>query len=144
MKTCTKCGGEKPESEFYKRCGRDTLHNWCKKCFCACNRKNLSSMKEENPGRVRKMNSIRARKLNYGLSKEAYANLLTEQEGRCALCGEEFSSLNNKRKIHVDHCHVTGRLRGLLCFSCNVGLGNFKDSKMRLLLAIRYLQKFSS
>src|SRR6267142_1795993 len=59
------------------------------------------------------------------------------QENSCAICGVSFS-----RTPHVDHCHVTGKIRGLLCSKCNRGLGFFQDSVQTLESAVRYLKKF--
>ena len=83
--------------------------------------------------------SVRRRRLlaAYGLSEEQ----LSELEARdpvCAICGSDMSGDRNKA---VDHCHETGRVRGLLCRSCNTGLGNFKDDPKRLRAAIRYLAR---
>jgi hypothetical protein len=57
--------------------------------------------------------------------------------GYCVLCGAEESDI----KLHMDHDHKTGKFRGWLCFSCNVGLGKFKDSVDLLILAAEYLEK---
>jgi hypothetical protein len=60
------------------------------------------------------------------------------QEGRCAICK---SPLSEGQKGHaVDHCHTTGTVRGLLCPSCNLGLGKFRDDPQLLSEAVRYLQ----
>lgn len=58
--------------------------------------------------------------------------MLAEQGGRCAVCAERPAE-------HVDHDHVTGKVRGLLCFNCNGGLGQFRDDPQILELAIEYL-----
>jgi len=60
----------------------------------------------------------------YGLSKKEYLTLLEEQNGCCALCGVHHSQLN--KRLCVDHNHVTGVVRGLLCSSCNFALGLLK------------------
>lgn len=70
----------------------------------------------------------------YGLSQANYQDMAEEQEGRCAVCDEPFNDDDN-----VDHCHRTGKVRGLLCSHCNKGLGFFKDSVPKLLKAIKYL-----
>lgn len=57
----------------------------------------------------------------YGLTQEQFDKLLATQEGRCAICGDPFN-----RTPHVDHCHTTGRVRGLLCAPCNTGLGVYE------------------
>ena len=72
----------------------------------------------------------------YGLSADAYWTLWREQNGLCAICGEE-----PERDLVVDHCHMHGHVRGLLCGSCNSGLGFFRDSASALCAADRYLAK---
>ena len=52
-----------------------------------------------------------------------YEQMLVQQGGECAICGQKDKSFN----LAVDHCHGTKRIRGLLCSQCNVGLGSFKD-----------------
>ena len=59
------------------------------------------------------------------------------QDGKCAICGKEPED----RRLAMDHCHATGRIRGLLCMHCNVGLGMFKDKKELLEQAIAYLSR---
>ncbi len=70
-----------------------------------------------------------------GVTDEMYAAMLVEQQGRCAICGEE-----SDRPLQVDHCHRTKKKRKLLCHMCNRGLGHFRDSPWLLAEAIRYLQ----
>lgn len=70
----------------------------------------------------------------YKLLAHEYQDLALKQEGRCAICDEPFNDDD-----HVDHCHTSGKVRGLLCHSCNRGLGFFKDSALRLIRAINYL-----
>lgn len=72
----------------------------------------------------------------WGLTVEAYEQLLTEQGGVCAICSRPCPS---GRKLAVDHDHETGRVRGLLCGVCNRGLGYFKDDKGLLEAAVLYL-----
>jgi len=72
----------------------------------------------------------------YNISIEDYEFMLEIQKNRCAICGSEPTK---KRALAVDHDHKTGQVRGLLCNTCNLGLGQFKDSKDLLLKAIKYL-----
>lgn len=75
----------------------------------------------------------------FGITPEDYFKLLEKQNFKCAICGilqEDYS-----RRLAVDHDHETGKIRGLLCNNCNVGLGNFQDSKNNLTNAINYLDK---
>lgn len=83
--------------------------------------------------------SERKRKLKrYGLTEETYEALLVSQNNLCAICCKKNET---KRDWHVDHCHTTGKVRGILCHYCNLGLGNFKDNKEYLENAIAYLSK---
>ena len=70
----------------------------------------------------------------YGVCR---VQLFNEQKGRCALCN---TSVRLGQQCHIDHCHITGKARGLLCHHCNSGLGSFKDDPRLLRAAIRYLQ----
>jgi hypothetical protein len=72
----------------------------------------------------------------YGISLEQYEILLEVQDHKCAICKDECLS---GRNLAVDHCHESGRVRGLLCVNCNIGLGNFRDSSKLLMQAIDYL-----
>ena len=76
--------------------------------------------------------------------EERYAKALEANDGldACALCGAEYSTYgDNPRRLHVDHDHETEKIRGLLCNTCNLGLGAFKDSIELMLEAINYLHE---
>ncbi len=73
-------------------------------------------------------------KKNYGITLKVYNNIIELQNKRCYIC-------DNETKLYVDHCHTSGRIRGLLCNTCNLGLGAFKDSIANLEKAISYLEK---
>jgi hypothetical protein len=72
----------------------------------------------------------------YGLTAEAYATLLSKQNGVCAIC-----RVSSRKALDVDHDHATGKVRGLLCGACNKGLGQFQDSPDILLTAHQYLKE---
>jgi hypothetical protein len=78
---------------------------------------------------------FRAVRQKYGLSKEKYEELLVLQGGRCAICDEV-----PPKRLRVDHCHRTGKVRGLLCDLCNSGIGKLRDDPERLTRAVEYLQ----
>jgi hypothetical protein len=88
-------------------------------------------------------------KTYYKLTWEDYLNLYEKQHGQCAICLTPIAALyqegvNSKKDVaHVDHCHETGRVRGLLCRYCNVGIGHLKDSALLCKLASKYLEKES-
>jgi hypothetical protein len=72
----------------------------------------------------------------YSLTPDQYESLSREQNGRCAIC----NTLPRRRsRLHVDHDHATGLVRGLLCNQCNLGLGHFSDEVSRVAAAFRYL-----
>lgn len=91
--------------------------------------------RESNPDAVKRMHLKRY----FKMSLEDYNDLLESQEGVCAICGKE--ELRNKNDLSVDHCHDTGKVRGLLCGACNAGIGNLGDSAEKLELALVYLRK---
>jgi len=64
--------------------------------------------------------------------------MLEEQEHKCAIC--LTSDVDLEKLLAVDHCHTTGKVRGLLCSNCNLALGNFKDNITNLEQAIKYLK----
>lgn len=85
-------------------------------------------------------------KKRYGLSWDNFVLLFEQQNKQCKICDVVLSlDFKNKNKFpHVDHCHNTGKIRGLLCNTCNVGLGSFKDNKNLLLKASEYLNDFNA
>ncbi len=76
----------------------------------------------------------------YGLTPEHYEELVQSQSGLCAICKKIPSGEGNASKFHVDHCHDSGKVRGLLCSSCNTGLGLFKHKIENIRSAIRYAE----
>ena len=77
----------------------------------------------------------------YGLTEERYYEILKEQNYQCAICGATEKDFRRQR-FCVDHCHDTGVVRGMLCFACNVILGNAHDNPELLESAVSYLKKF--
>lgn len=84
-----------------------------------------------------------ALKKRFGMSLEDYKNLLSSQGGVCAICAQPETAQDPKagaaRAMAVDHCHTSGRVRALLCSSCNTGLGLFGDDPVRIMAAASYL-----
>lgn len=74
----------------------------------------------------------------YNLTKQQYNTMFSSQNGLCAICFQT----NPKKRLAIDHCHVTGLVRGLLCQNCNTGLGLFKDTTLFLKNAARYIDGF--
>jgi hypothetical protein len=79
---------------------------------------------------------------NYGITLEDARRMNEEQGSLCAICEEEGFTMadHHKMKLVVDHCHTTGKVRGLLCHNCNRALGLLKDNTERLKKAINYLE----
>lgn len=95
----------------------------------------MKRMKKENPDRHYKM--VRKANLSkYGITIEEYERIFEQQDGKCKICD---NVANGKGRLHVDHCHDTGKVRGLLCSSCNIGLGLFKHNADLLNEAIGYV-----
>lgn len=96
---------------------------------------------------ARKRNREHKLQMHYGITVEQYDEMLARQGGRCAICRRTSAEAADVRKeygLAVDHCHDTGRVRGLLCSSCNFGLGNFQDSADLLHEAVEYLKRSAS
>jgi len=95
---------------------------------------------QKHPDRVRAQQIKRT----YGLEWEQYLEMFTNQQGNCKICKVPLSLYPKQREheiAHVDHCHSTGKVRGLLCKSCNSGLGYFKESPLLFKLAAEYLEE---
>lgn len=101
--------------------------------------KAMREYRKANPDKFRNYDLKRT----YGITVEEYSALLEGQGGVCAICGKEERAVKNNsveyRNLAVDHCHTTGKVRGLLCTNCNQGLGNFMDNPAYLAKAISYL-----
>jgi hypothetical protein len=76
----------------------------------------------------------------YGITMEQYNKLFQDQKGCCAICGVHQAEQN--RRLHIDHCHETGVVRGLLCGNCNLALGHLKDSVEVIEKALVYMKGF--
>ncbi len=116
----------------------------CKKCTLSY----INSIYDPEKAKIsnaKKSSQKRSRELKcvYGITLDDYHTMLASQGNSCAIC--ETPSVHKKRKsFDVDHCHTTNKVRGLLCHSCNVGIGFLKDNVKLLERAILYLTKHSS
>ena len=82
--------------------------------------------------------------LKYGITKTEYLSLIEVQNNKCAICKKPEENRGRGGKIKnlaVDHCHETGKVRGLLCLNCNTALGSIKENKETLMQMIEYLEK---
>jgi len=80
-------------------------------------------------------------KHKYDLTLEQYDELLKSQDYKCAICKSSSCGRKDRKILFIDHCHNTGKVRGLLCNKCNCGIGNFKDKPEFLKEAIKYLER---
>lgn len=87
------------------------------------------------------LRNLQRRLKGYGITIEYYNQMFVDQNGLCAICGGHNT---NGRPLFVDHCHTTGKVRGLLCSHCNTGIGLLKDNITILQGAIKYLKSHQS
>ena len=76
----------------------------------------------------------------YGIDKPTFDKMLHDQNGKCGICEMMFDLSAKTTSPHVDHNHVTGKVRSLLCQKCNLGLGNFSETPEFLIKAAEYLK----
>lgn len=140
---CSKCQTRKPHEDFSASINPQS---WCRACSAESNRRKRKSDPErtrawDSSARVRNQSDptySRRRysymiKTKYGLEREEFDAMVLAHEGRCALC------LVATPDLIVDHCHQTGRVRGLLCSRCNTGLGLLGDNDTAIANALAYL-----
>lgn len=127
---CRACNLEKCKSEFSKD-GRVThkRQTICKPCKAKWMRED----RIKNPDKYKWQDT----RLNYGMTPSQYWVFFKEQGGVCAICKKQETS--KRGWLHVDHHHLTGKVRGLLCGKCNSGIGLFGEDKTVLASAIQYL-----
>lgn len=113
---------------------------YCKKCYRIRHKewreKNTERIRESWRNASRKHHTYEIRRdktlKGYNLTQEEYVAMEEAQDGRCAIC-------QKKAKLVIDHCHVSGVVRGLLCNKCNTSLGAFGDNIKGLQRALNYL-----
>lgn len=154
-RACVSCGEVKPHDHTFFRTVREQRNGepyvYVKRKCRACEYEDRVEYgrrnREKQNARRRSVTTpaeYRARNLkkNYGLSLEEYDAILTAQGGACAICGTQRNENHHTGRLMpltVDHCHKTGKVRGLLCGACNRGLGDFRDNPDNLRKAIDYL-----
>lgn len=160
MRRCKKCGELTPADAFYKNTGgRDGLRPECKSCTSARRKQWYATNREREIERVRqwqqanherylaKQAEYRARserddraghlRRKFAMTVEDYDRMAREQGGACAICSRPPRT---GTRLHVDRDHETGRVRGLLCFSCNVAVGQLQHDPSRIVRAADYLE----
>lgn len=127
MKKCIACNESKSLDVFYKY--KTGYYNpYCK----PCNKIRIREYRRNNSHG----HYLRKVKDKFKISTEEYESLYEKHNGKCAICLQN----NDGRRLSIDHCHETGKIRGLLCRKCNVALGYFRDNTEYLKRAILYLQ----
>lgn len=144
---------EKPLSEYYNaRKNKDNLKTECKSCHYEAHKiyranggyekekQNKQKKIEEDPSYGRNTRYI----YRYGITIDQYNEMLVKQNGSCKLCGnkEHIRSTSKDRKpkpLAIDHCHTTGKVRGLLCHNCNVMLGQYEKWKDKFPIFEEYI-----
>lgn len=117
----------------------------CKECRAATKRRATDAFRDRNPNYWREWSAVNQNrhtriKQQYGLTEAQWYAMRDAQGGGCAICGRAEGWKANAGMLVVDHCHSTGRVRGLLCPSCNRGLGQFEDEPARLIAAAAYVE----
>lgn len=129
------------------------LRHLCKACsherYRRWRRKNPNTLRENYlkirccKQYIRKMRDVWLKR-KFGITIIEYESMLEKQNGKCAICKnyEVAKKINNDkvREMSVDHCHKTGKVRGLLCTGCNTAIGHFKESIESMQSAIEYLR----
>lgn len=143
-KACNECAETKPLTEFYKHPRmRDGHFNRCKVCDRARARASMQKLREAGGytepkyGRSSQYHRRVRLKSKYGITPEEVDAMLDSQGGTCAICGTDDPG--GRGFWNVDHDHDTGKVRGLLCTSCNRGIGLLGDNVDRLMSAAAYL-----
>jgi hypothetical protein len=135
LKKCYDCGEHKEYSNFYKnRAKKDGHSDECKSCGRVRNRKHYVNNKEKWHASTERS---RRRRL-YGMEEGDYEKLLEKQKGRCAICGTDTPT--GRGKFHIDHCHSSGVVRGLLCSRCNQAIGLLQEDEHILTRALEYVR----
>jgi len=137
-KRCRKCWSFKPLSDF----GTSQKRFQCKSCFSAWKKEYYQRPEVKVKERQHFLKGYFKRA--YGITLDQYEEMLLKQNGCCAICKNKESRVNPKSKkvqpLSVDHCHQTGKVRGLLCSQCNLILGKFNDNILLFQACIDYLQ----
>ena len=146
---CGICGSEKritilksgKEKLICDKCRREKSSLWQKQNKERVNEKNRKWAKDNYDKKYDNSKNSKLLK-EYGITLDEYNKMSESQNHCCKICGKgETKELNGtKWKLSVDHCHKTGKIRGLLCSKCNVGLAKFEEDEQQFINAIKYLK----
>lgn len=138
-KKCSKCQIVKPATAgfFPLRNKKKQLSSWCRKCHSQ-----QSTIRNRRSPEARAAARLRTLKSRRGINLDQYNTMLLRQDGQCAICStRETNAKGTKERFCVDHDHITGKIRGLLCFRCNTAIGLLRDSSSFAQKAVEYLKK---
>ena len=138
MKLCSKCREEKSEIEFYR--DRNRKRADCKSCVNKIN----AQWSKDNPELKKLIDRRYKLKTMYGISMQDYEVMLRSQGNKCAIQGCGATKPGGRGFWHIDHCHTSGKVRGILCHNCNIALGYAADNIQKLKGMIRYLSTRSA
>ena len=130
-----------PLTEYAKRsASKDGLQRKCRACMSVEQKSYRQSKSKEELYLMDRKSNLQK---DFGIGLSEYEEMFEKQGGVCAICKQEETTIRAGRvmALPVDHCHKTGKIRGLLCNSCNRALGKFKDSVEHLLAAASYLEE---
>lgn len=134
MKRCPECEQTRTKASFNRRADTaDGLDVYCREC--------RAEQKRAAYERDHEVLSLRSRAATYGLTPGELQAMMSEQDGRCAIC---HSPCPTGRRLAVDHDHATGQVRGLLCANCNRALGLLQESAAIVRAAADYMCKWES
>ena len=129
VKTCKRCGDEKPLDAFSVRsASKDGRQSYCKPCHNAVARARAAADPEKRALEQRRSYIKRT----YGITVEQYDEMYERQGGKCFIC-------ENEEATHVDHCHDSGDVRALLCHGCNSAIGLMKEDPDILIAGAMYV-----
>ncbi len=136
---CSRCGAEKAIDRFkWADKAKTRRRTECNACCVAKEKQRKLGKLSEDPAAWKLARQAATIKHKYGMSFTEVVAMYEEQDGRCAICAERFEV------PHVDHCHQTGKVRGLLCRACNFGIGFLRDQPNVLRSAIVYLERHAA
>lgn len=135
-RVCDQCDTRQDITEFFWTNKRKGRRRKCKTCVIL----NAKKYRENNRDKYREYSFKWHLNANYQMSIDEYRNLLSEQSNSCFICLRPFDLNDQARRPHLDHCHETGKVRGILCFRCNTALGKFQDNPDLLRKAAEYVE----
>ena len=145
-KLCRICKETKPLSKFHKSKRHSSgVKNECAECTNEYLRKHYRK-NYQGTEKFKRKNTNYHYKRKYGIEYNEYLQMCEERNNRCDICGIEKVSAGNQSRgskdhLVLDHCHETGKIRGILCQECNQGIGLLKDNTQNFKNAIKYLEK---